>query len=65
VKQQIDRIGEPWGIRTPYGSGEMWPSRVDTHLAGGMALEDVDRWAQSASILHSNGEYRRRRPPRF
>jgi anaerobic selenocysteine-containing dehydrogenase len=56
MTQRIDRIGEPWGTRTPYGPGEMWPVRVDTHLAEGLAADDVDRWAQSASILHSNGD---------
>jgi anaerobic selenocysteine-containing dehydrogenase len=53
---QTDRIAEPWGSRTPYGPGEDWPVRVDMHLAGGLAPEDVDRWVQSASILHSNGD---------
>ncbi|SEK67764.1 Molydopterin dinucleotide binding domain-containing protein [Blastococcus sp. DSM 46786] len=54
--QRIDRIAEPWGTRTPYGPGESWPTRVDTHLADGLTEEDVDRWVQSASILHSNGD---------
>jgi anaerobic selenocysteine-containing dehydrogenase len=53
---QTDRIAEPWGTRTPYGPGEAWPTRVDTHLADGIAPEDVDRWVQSATILHSNGD---------
>ncbi|MCZ2811570.1 MULTISPECIES: molybdopterin oxidoreductase family protein [unclassified Modestobacter] len=53
---QIDRIAEPWGTRTPYGPGEEWPTRVDTHLADGVAPDDVDRWVQSATILHSNGD---------
>ncbi len=52
----MDRVAEPWGSRTPYGPGEDWPVRVDTHLADGIAPEDVDRWVQSASILHSNGD---------
>jgi anaerobic selenocysteine-containing dehydrogenase len=56
MTQRIDRIGEPWGTRTPYGPGDTWPARVDTHLGEGLTLEDVDRWAQSASILHSNGD---------
>ncbi len=51
-----DRIAEPWGARTPYGPGQEWPLRVDTYLAEGVAAEDVDRWVQSASILHSNGD---------
>jgi anaerobic selenocysteine-containing dehydrogenase len=56
MEQQIDRIAEPWGSRTPYGPGEAWPVRVDTHLTDGVAADDVDRWVQSASILHSNGD---------
>ena len=50
------RIDQPWGERTPYGPGEDWPTRVDTHLADGVREEDVDRWVQTASILHSNGD---------
>jgi len=53
---QIDRIAQPWGTRTPYGPGEKWPERVDMHLAQGLDTDDVDRWVQSASILHSNGD---------
>jgi len=52
----LDRIAEPWGTRTPYGPGETWPTRVDTHLAEGVGAEDIDRWVQSASVLHSNGD---------
>lgn len=51
-----DRIAEPWGARTPYGPGEGWPTRVDTHLADGISAEQVDDWVQAASILHSNGD---------
>ncbi|ALU40108.1 molybdopterin oxidoreductase [Kocuria flava] len=51
-----DRIAEPWGTRTPYAAGQDWPVRVDTHLAEGLSPEDVDRWVQTASILHSNGD---------
>jgi anaerobic selenocysteine-containing dehydrogenase len=51
-----DRIAEPWGTRTLYGPGDTWPVRVDSYLADGLRPEDVDRWAQSASILHSNGD---------
>ncbi|MEV4642668.1 nitrate reductase [Actinoplanes sp. NPDC049548] len=47
-----DRIVDPWGDRTPYGPDEQWPSRVDEHVEA----QDVDRWVQSASILHSNGD---------
>ncbi len=53
---RIDRIAEPWGTRTPYGPGETWPIRVDSYLADGLAEDDVDRWVQSATILHSNGD---------
>ena len=53
---RIDRIAEPWGTRTPYGPGETWPVRVDRYLADGLTDEDVDRWVQSAAILHSNGD---------
>ncbi|WP_028048254.1 molybdopterin oxidoreductase family protein [Cellulomonas sp. URHD0024] len=51
-----DRIAEPWGARTPYGSGERWPVRVDTYLGEGTTTDQVDRWVQSASVLHSNGD---------
>lgn len=53
---RTDRIAEPWGSRTPYGPGEQWPPRVDMHLAEGVAENEVDRWVQSASVLHSNGD---------
>lgn len=52
----VDRIADPWGSRTPYGPGECWPTRVDTFLADGLTKDDVDRWVQSATILHSNGD---------
>ena len=52
----MDRIAEPWGTRTPYGAGQTWPTRVDTYLEPGIGNEDVDRWVQSATILHSNGD---------
>src|ERR671921_1687894 len=56
VMPRTDRIAEPWGSRTPYGPGERWPTRVDSYLADGLTEDDVDRWVQSASILHSNGD---------
>ena len=52
----IDRIKEPWGGRTPFGPGEEWPVRVDQFLEEGVSEDDVDRWVQTASILHSNGD---------
>ena len=51
-----DRIADPWGVRTPYGRGGSWPERVDSQLAQGTTETDVDRWVQSASVMHSNGD---------
>src|SRR5690606_18835882 len=51
-----DRIAEPWGARTPYAPGEPWPVRVDSFLVDGLSERDVDRWTQSAAVLHSNGD---------
>jgi anaerobic selenocysteine-containing dehydrogenase len=53
---QRDGITQPWGTRTPYGPGEAWPVRVDSHLADGVTTQDVDRWVRSAAVLHSNGD---------
>jgi anaerobic selenocysteine-containing dehydrogenase len=52
----VDRVADPWGARTPYDVGEEWPVRVDQYLGPGLDAADVDRWVQSASILHSNGD---------
>jgi ferredoxin-nitrate reductase len=51
-----DRIANPWGKRTPFKQGEDWPVRVDQFLEDGISEEEVDRWVQTASILHSNGD---------
>ena len=51
-----DRIANLWGKRTPFGAGEVWPVRVDQVLEEGVSEDDVDRWVQTASILHSNGD---------
>jgi ferredoxin-nitrate reductase len=51
-----DRIANPWGERTPYERDARWPARVDIQLADGVREGDVERWAQSASVLHSNGD---------
>ncbi|MEU4345903.1 nitrate reductase [Streptomyces sp. NPDC023838] len=51
-----ERIDNPWGPRTPYAPGTPWPDRTDSHLAPGLSEQDVDRWVQSASLLHSNGD---------
>ena len=49
-----DRIADPWGQRTPFGRGEVWPTRVDSYLL--VDESEVDRWVQTASLLHSNGD---------
>lgn len=51
-----DRIADPWGTRTPYGRGQPWPYRVDSYLDDGLTPDQVDRWVQSAAVLHSNGD---------
>ncbi|GAA2719481.1 MULTISPECIES: nitrate reductase [Streptomyces] len=56
MEASTDRIAEPWGARTPYGPDRAWPARTDTHLRAGVAPGDVERWVQSASVLHSNGD---------
>jgi anaerobic selenocysteine-containing dehydrogenase len=40
----------------PYGPTEDWPARVDGYLEDGLTEAEVESWAQSASILHSNGD---------
>ncbi|RSS70322.1 molybdopterin oxidoreductase family protein [Streptomyces sp. WAC06614] len=52
----VDRIAEPWGGRTPYARHQDWPARLDTYLAEGTDPGQVDRWVQTASILHSDGD---------
>ncbi|MCV7028583.1 molybdopterin oxidoreductase family protein [Mycobacterium sherrisii] len=52
----VDRIADPWGARTPYRPGQPWPERVDGFLADGVTAESVDRWVQTAAVLHSNGD---------
>ncbi|MEU0085949.1 nitrate reductase [Streptomyces sp. NPDC006274] len=52
----VDRIAQPWGGRTPYARHGQWPTRVDTHLGDGVSVDDVERWVQTASILHSDGD---------
>src|SRR5215207_7494697 len=51
-----DRIANPWGERTPFGQGGDWPVRVDQFLEDGVIEGEVERWVQTASILHSNGD---------
>ncbi|WP_424858415.1 molybdopterin oxidoreductase family protein [Streptomyces sp. SAI-170] len=52
----VDRIALPWGSRTPYGRHEAWPERVDTCLEAGVDAGQVQRWVQTASVLHSDGD---------
>ncbi|TQK42620.1 molybdopterin dinucleotide binding protein [Streptomyces sp. SLBN-118] len=52
----VDRIANPWGGRTPYPRGAPWPYRVDTYLSEQNDPADVERWVQTASILHSDGD---------
>jgi anaerobic selenocysteine-containing dehydrogenase len=49
----MDRIADPWGPATPFGPGEAWPERVDEFVLPGA---EPERWVQSASVLHSNGD---------
>ncbi|MFG2985824.1 molybdopterin oxidoreductase family protein [Streptomyces sp. NPDC048258] len=56
VDASADRIGDPWGRRTPYGRGGQWPVRTDSCLATGVAEGEVDAWVRSASLLHSDGD---------
>src|SRR5215213_8485033 len=54
-----DRIADPWGPRTPFSPSQLdaeWPARIDQYLAPGIREEDIDRWVQVASVLHSNGD---------
>jgi anaerobic selenocysteine-containing dehydrogenase len=55
MMQMTDRINDIWGSRTPYGSGQTWPVRVDQFLADNLSEADVDAWVQSACILCSTG----------
>ena len=58
-----NRIADPWGPRTPYGSGQAWPVRVDEQVGGEAsgpggpdgAGPQVERWVPSACVLCSNG----------
>ncbi|KPI20551.1 Nitrate reductase [Actinobacteria bacterium OV450] len=56
MERSVDRIAQPWGGRTAYGPGEAWPARVDMFLAEGISPDEVERWVQSASVLHSDGD---------
>ncbi|MFF6984687.1 molybdopterin oxidoreductase family protein [Streptomyces sp. NPDC008343] len=56
MRTEVDRIAEPWGERTPYGPHSQWPARVDSFLEPGVTADMVERWVQTASVLHSNGD---------
>jgi anaerobic selenocysteine-containing dehydrogenase len=56
MQPELDRIAQPWGERTPYDCGRTWPVRVDSFLKPGTRANEVDRWVQTASLLHSNGD---------
>ncbi|MEV5510829.1 molybdopterin oxidoreductase family protein [Streptomyces orinoci] len=56
METSVDRIAEPWGPRTPYGSGARWPARTDMYLRPGTGPDEVERWVPAASVLHSNGD---------
>ncbi|MBV9824031.1 MAG: nitrate reductase, partial [Actinobacteria bacterium] len=51
----MDRIADIWGRRTPHDRDSVWPARVDSYLADGIAEAEVDRWVVSACLLCSNG----------
>ncbi|MFI1812671.1 molybdopterin oxidoreductase family protein [Streptomyces sp. NPDC020422] len=56
MRSSVDRIAQPWGSRTPYGRDRPWPARRDLCLADGVGEADVERWVQTASLLHSDGD---------
>lgn len=56
MRTEVDRIAEPWGERTPYGPHSQWPARIDSFLEPGVTADMVERWVQTASVLHSNGD---------
>ncbi|MFG1664629.1 molybdopterin oxidoreductase family protein [Streptomyces sp. Y7] len=56
MRPEVDRIAAPWGDRTPYGRGAVWPVRVDSYLEPGVTADMVERWVPTASLLHSNGD---------
>jgi ferredoxin-nitrate reductase len=49
-----DRISDIWGERTPQGSGEPWPVRVDVSVLDGVD-ENAIAWTRSACVLCSHG----------
>ncbi|MFC8512473.1 hypothetical protein [Streptomyces sp. NPDC057257] len=47
----VDRIAEPWGVRTPYASGAERPVRTDVHLRPGVTEEEVERLVNHSKWL--------------
>src|SRR4051812_22371541 len=45
-----NRIADVWADRTPFAGKGRWPERVDER-----AVEEPERWVQSACVLCSNG----------
>ncbi|MER7951925.1 nitrate reductase [Streptomyces sp. NPDC096079] len=56
MEESVDRIRDPWGARVPHARHQPWPARVDTYLAGDVRPEQVQKWVQAASLLHSDGD---------
>jgi anaerobic selenocysteine-containing dehydrogenase len=56
MQPEVDRIAQPWGERTPYGRGGVWPVRIDSYLEHDVTADSVRRWVPTASLLHSNGD---------
>src|SRR3954449_12560784 len=58
--RDADRIADPWGARTPYapapGGEADWPARVDQYLEPGTQEHEVERWGQTASLLHADAD---------
>jgi ferredoxin-nitrate reductase len=56
-RRHSDRpYSEPLGERTPFGPVGEWPVRVDQFLEEDISEEDIDRWVQTASLHHANGD---------
>ncbi|MEU3557425.1 molybdopterin-dependent oxidoreductase [Streptomyces fragilis] len=56
MDETVDPDRAPWGGRTPYDRHGVWPERVDAYLEDGVDPASVERWVQTASILHSDGD---------
>ena len=56
VRQDRECLGSAHSVSTDTDGARTWPSRTDEYLIAGVAASDVDRWVQTASVLHSNGD---------